>query len=309
MLGGAALGVVAHLVGEGVGRDVEVVARVPALGLLAGLEAARRERLDHRGGLGLVGLAPVEPAVAARLLVRLTEGVREPLRLDERLQARQLGARAVEALVLVEHPVEGADDRRGVVAVRALAADVEQDGLGGDAGRAPGLGGDHLVLEARLDVVERAPAAHRAIGQQVGQHLEEVRLTGAEEARDPHADLARRLVDGALVGVEERGEVPAQLARDHVLGQLLLDDGLVVLVDFDDAVDVAVDVAFEHIVDAHGRLLSRRGWLGTGSLQPLSAFWEGLDGDGLVSTPGWLGTGSFQHPSTPPLGQSKVNAR
>ena len=58
-------------------------------------------------------------------------------------------------------------------------------------------------------------------------------------------------VERALVGVEERREVPAQLIGHHVFGELLLDDLLVVLLDLDDAVDVAVDVAFEHVLDAH----------------------------------------------------------
>ena len=132
-----------------------------------------------------------------------------------------------------------------------------------------------------------APAERAECAPALGVHHDVV--LPADNAAPGLAGVARAHEHALLAAVavgdhhgEAASEVPAQLAGDHVLGQLLLDDGLVVLVDLDDAVDVAVDVAFEHIVDAHGRLLSRRGWLGTGSFQPLS---------------------------TPPLGQSRVNAR
>ena len=132
-----------------------------------------------------------------------------------------------------------------------------------------------------------APVERAERGPTLGAHHDVILL--ADNAAPGLAGMRRAhehmLLAAVAVGDHHGGaasEVPAQLTGDHVFGQLLLDDGLVVLVDLDDAVDVAVDVAFEHIVDAHGRLLSRRGWLGTGSFQPL---WDGLVGDGFVSTP------------------------
>ncbi len=79
-----------------------------------------------------------------------------------------------------------------------------------------------------------------------------MRLTRAKKAADPNADLIGGNVQGALVGAVERGEVARELAGDHVLRKLLLDGGVVILGDLDHAVDVAVDVALEHLLDTHG---------------------------------------------------------
>ncbi len=136
-----------------------------------------------------------------------------------------------------------------------------------------------------------APAERAECAPALGVHHDVV--LPADNAAPGLAGVARAHEHALLAAVavgdhhgEAASEVPAQLTGDHVLGQLLLDDGLVVLVDLDDAVDVAVDVAFEHIVDAHGRLLSR----------------GGLDGDGFVSTSlGWVGWGRVRFNPSQPL--------
>jgi hypothetical protein len=82
--------------------------------------------------------------------------------------------------------------------------------------------------------------------QQVGQDLDEVRLAGTEEARNPdaHARGQHRIV-GAVrrsqVSVEEAAEVFGELLGDDVLVQLLPDAFGVPLVGLDHAVDRAVD--------------------------------------------------------------------
>ena len=89
------------------------------------------------------------------------------------------------------------------------------------------------------------------VGQEVREHLEEVGLARAEEARDPDADLVRGLPERSLVGAVEALEVTRKLVRDHVLGELLLKDVLVRDIHFDDTVNIAIDVALEHACDFH----------------------------------------------------------
>ena len=89
-----------------------------------------------------------------------------------------------------------------------LAVDVEEDdiGVGGDGPL--DVAEEHGVLDLALEELDGLLALPvvrvRAVREQVGQHLDEVRLTGAEEARNPDADLAGdvgvvRVVDGIAV--------------------------------------------------------------------------------------------------------------
>ena len=255
VLGGAALAVLVDVVHELLDREVlGLLAVDPVEGGVLAHHVGVRQGLGHVLGVELVVLAVLDPAHTREGFVFGTKLGRLALVVDEALEARELEVLAVEALVLVEHAGEHAHDDRGVLGGRGLGVDVEQDGLGGDARAADGLAFEQgaVLAQARRQALHGALAVDRLAGQQVGEHLEEVGLTGSEEARDPHADLVRGGVDGAAVGGEEVAEVARELARDHVFGQLLFDVGLVFLTDLDDAVDVAGDVALEHVLDAHG---------------------------------------------------------
>ena len=146
------------------------------------------------------------------------------------LELCKLEVLAVEAACLVEHALKAAKQRRGsriaLLPLARLAIDVKEDGLRGH--RAGALHGsrDHGVDDLAIKVADGALTANLAILEQVAQHLEKVRFTGTEEAADPHADLVGAHIDGIAVGLEERGKVPLQLARHHVLVKLLT-DGLV----------------------------------------------------------------------------------
>ena len=155
--------------------------------------------------------------------------------------------------MLVEHAGEHLEDGRLVLVGRTLVVDVEQDGLARHARTAPGPLGHEGVVKLAVEVVDGVLAGNLAVGQQVREHLEEVRLTRAEEARDPHADLVGGSVDGGVVALEQRGEVLAQLAGDDVLLELGADGGVVVLGHLDHAVDGAVDVFLEHVLNAHSK--------------------------------------------------------
>lgn len=278
------LGALAHilvdLAHEPIRCELELLGVVePALRGLAALGARLLEGVDDGVAVEVVGVALVEPFGARDLAIRGAERLGFALLVDVALQACELEVLAVEPEVLEEHTGEDAQDGGLVLVGRALGVDVEQDGLGGDVHGAARLGLDHGVLEARRDDVDRRTPVCRLAGEQVREHLEEVRFTGAEETRDPHADLVGGGVERTLVGVEERREVPAQLVGHHVFGELLLDDLLVVLLDLDNAVDVAVDVAFEHVLDAHGM-----SFLGSAGPDGAARLWldGSMDGKGVT---------------------------
>ena len=257
-LGGARLRVVANLVSETFDGEVGSIGAVkPPLGLLPAHDVRLHERGDDVVAEEVVLGAGVEPALAVHALEGGAEGVRLALGVHELLQARELEVLAVEAEVIVEDAREGALEDVRVLLAHRLVVHVEEDGLRGDVRAAVHLGGDHAVFELAVEVVERSATRHLTIGEEVREHLEEVGLTGAKEAADPDADLVRGDVERALVGVEEGGEVTRELTGDHVLGELLLEAGLVLLRDLDHAIDVPVDVALEHVLNAHGHSLEQ----------------------------------------------------
>ena len=96
----------------------------------------------------------------------------------------------------------------------------------------------------------------RAVAKEIRQHLEKVRLAGAEEARNPDAHLAGwvgvlPLVDGFQIPGDELAEVLVEFPCDDELIQLLPDGGIVKLVGLHDAVDGPEDVTFKEVLDEH----------------------------------------------------------
>ena len=195
-----------------------------------GLFAHAEHALQHLDDVVLkvaVGVAGLEPGLAVDALKGLAELLGLAQGIDVVLELCKLEVLAVEAARLVEHALKAAKQRRGsriaLLPLARLAIDVKEDGLRGH--RAGALHGsrDHGVDDLAVKVADGALAADLAILEQVAQHLEEVRFTGTEETTDPHADLVGARIDGIAVGLEERGKVPLQLARHHVLVKLLAD--------------------------------------------------------------------------------------
>ena len=161
-------------------------------------------------------------------------------------------------LAIAAMSVEDLQERREnrVLAVGAtrgirLLSDVEENAPRGRARRTLDQSLQNrevLVVLAMLQKdLRRTPSADIAVLQHGGKDLEEVGLTGTEEARDPRA------VGIALVVVlEERLEVGADLVRDDELLQLILEK--VFVLRLDDAIDVAVDVLLENALDSHSEL-------------------------------------------------------
>ena len=157
---------------------------------------------------------------------------------------------AVVAAALVEDLDEHLE--QGVALVLAdqggLLVDVEQQALGRDAvclvEQAGQEGVGALGPEAVGDVLARVVLAFD-VPQQVGKHLEHVRLTGAEEAGDPHAvgvGVGRVLLEQDL-----------QALRGLVGQDVLLDLRAQVrdVISLDDTFDRALDVLGEDLAEPH----------------------------------------------------------
>ena len=129
-----------------------------------------------------------------------------------------------------------------------LLADVEENAPRGRARRTLDQSLQNrevLVLLAMLQKdLRRTPSADITVLQHGGKDLEEVGLTGTEEARDP------RTVGIALVIVlEERLEVDPDFIGDDKLLQLVAENRRVL--GLDHAVDMTIDVLLENALDGH----------------------------------------------------------
>ena len=253
-LGATLVHVLADVFHEGVDAELSGLGAVePAGGRLLAHHARGGKRGDDVVLVEVETVARLKPVLAGQALVFGAELVAFALEVHGLLQAHEAQVFAVVAQVLIEHAGKHLEDCRLVLVGRALVVDVEKDRLARHTRAAPGTLGHEGVVELAVEVVDGVLAGNLAVGQQVREHLEEVRLTRAKEARDPYANLVGGSVDGRIVALEQRGEVLAQLARNNVLLQLGADGSVVVLGDLDHAVDGAVDVFLEHVLNAHGK--------------------------------------------------------
>ena len=78
-----------------------------------------------------------------------------------------------------------------------------------------------------------------------------MRFTTPEEAGDPDTDFVSRIVDRMLIVVEKSGKMAAQLSCDDIFFKLLLDAALVLLGNFDDAVNWTVNLFPKYIMNKH----------------------------------------------------------
>ena len=92
--------------------------------------------------------------------------------------------------------------------------------------------------------LRRTPSADIAVLQHGSKDLEEVGLTGTEEARDPRA-----VGISVVVVLEERLEVDPDFIGDDKLLQLVAENRRVL--GLDHAVDMPIDVLLENALDGH----------------------------------------------------------
>ena len=256
----ALVGILLDHLGKGVGSDGVVLGTV---------EPVARRLLTHAQDLlqGLdnvvlkvtVTLAVLEPVAAANALVGSAELLRLTLAIDMLLQACKLKVLAKKAQVLKEHALKGAQQcrARGIALfpLATLAVDVKQDRLGGNLAATTNPSGHDGIGDLAIKVIDGALAGNLIVLQQIREHLEEVRFTGAKEAADPHAHVVGGNVEGLIVRLEKVRKVALQLARHHVLVELLAHRIVTGVLYLNDAVDGTVDVLGKQVLDDHLSLL------------------------------------------------------
>ena len=181
------------------------------------------------------------------------------------LEFRNIRCSAVVPTGFVEHADECIQQRRHAAFIGFLI-DVEQDRCGRNGQSTLQLASKHGIVllvrlgdertddgfpaqRLRLRLAVNQPTRH--ITQNMREHLEQVGLTGTEEARNPRPIL--RMVRRIVVLLKERLEVLLDLPGQHVLVDFL--SQILLIIGFDDAIDLLVNVPGEQIRECHLRLL------------------------------------------------------
>ena len=161
--------------------------------------------------------------------------------------------------MVIEHLCKDAEHRSLILVDRAFNVDIEKDGLGLATGS---LVNQHergrIIRELLAEHFDRRNTANRLVLKDIGEHLQEVRFTTSKEAGDPYADIVSGLIKGVAIVVKEADEMLLQFFCDDVLSNFLLDNVRCILIDFDDTIDLSVDVLSEHVTNHHVCILLRK---------------------------------------------------
>ena len=254
--------VVLHVFGERLDAELEAAFRAihPLLGRRLRLAGGLRESLHHLVAVEGIGVAFGFPGMAGEPLKLGPEGVELSLLVEVPLHVGDVGMLRAVAGQLVENLQEHREDGIAVAANVGSAVDVEEDDVGVAGGRLldvaeregiRDLGGEELSRPFGLTLVGVG-----GVGEDVGEDLDQVGFTGAEEAGHPDpyptGDVeVAGVVEAGSIGTEESLDVAGELAGDHKLIELLPDGGLVGLIGLHDAVDGPEDVFLEEVADGH----------------------------------------------------------
>ena len=194
------------------------------------------------------------PRGAEDLFVLGLESCKFTLAFEVDLEIGESDVRAV-AKPVEQCPVDGQHDRLAFVERIWGGIQIEKNSLGGCKLV------DRVEKRERLaQIIEpeepfaNCGAVDRRVRQQIAEHLGKRRLARAEESADPDVDLFARVSDRLL----ELLERPDKFGLDVIGRDVLLDlfEHRLLVIDLDDFLDVAIDLAAENVVDLH-HLLSR----------------------------------------------------
>ena len=242
-----------HVLAKGFDAQGEVVLGIvhPLLARLLGLPESLAESLHHFVAVKLIGIPLAHPGMAGEVFIFLMEGVQLALAVQVPLHVGDVWVLGAIPLHFVEHLQEHRQDRFSTGLGVSPTVDVEQDHVSVAVHCFLDVRKHQRVLDLLLEELDRllriAFVLVQAIPQHIAQDLDEVRFTGAEEARDPDADLARdvdilRVVDPFDVRTKELLDVAVQFTGHHELIQFLPYRGLIDLIGFHNAVDWSKDV-------------------------------------------------------------------
>ena len=211
---------------------------------------------DFRVGAGDVAafkqglFAPALPGFAGQALVGVFEG-------RELVAAVQVAFKLGDVALLAKvaaHLVEDFDEHRqqGIDLVLAddvgLLVDVEQDTLGRDGDGLFQRGAQQFIVSGNLgqEDLQSIHITNAAVFQHQGQHFEQVRFAGAEEARQPHA-VGTVVV---VVGVQEVFQTLGDFVGQYVFAEF--GEQVRFVVGLDHAFNGAADGLLKYAVQFHG---------------------------------------------------------
>ena len=167
---------------------------------------------------------------------------------NELLQLSHFQIVAIKTTVLVEY--FGKDTQNGglILVDRALGVDVKQDRIRRHSGAALQLRKHHRIVKLIRKIVNSLLSGNSIIGKKVRQHFQEVGFTASKEARDPNTDLISRNAQRLLIVIKKRIKMLTQLAGNDVLPQFLLNACLISLGNFNNTVNITVNIGFINIL-------------------------------------------------------------
>ena len=214
------------------------------------------ERLHNLITVELIGVPFRNPIQARVFLVSGMECLQLAFGFKVSLHVGNVRVIATVALQLIQDLQKDPQDQvtSGAAAVVGLAVDVEEEDIGRGDDRPLDVPKEHGVFHLAFKEIHRllalAVVRVRAVMEQVRQHFQKVRLTGAKETRDPDAHFAGgigvlSLIHGIEIPRDELAEMLVKFSCDDELIQLLPNGRVIKLVSLHDAVDGPKDVTLE----------------------------------------------------------------
>jgi len=191
----------------------------------------------------LRALAHHLPVLAVQLLAGSDEIIQPALGLQFDFQLRDVEVLGI-AQFAEQHRVHQLRDPLRHLASVALFGDLEEDDLAGK----PGIDrieqvSDALVRDLLLEHRGKPFAHDFGVLQGQTEVLGERAFPGAEEARDPHAELPLQVSGRFRYGLEKLGILVPNTVGGDVLGDLVMHGLLIRLIDLDDLFDLAFQVS------------------------------------------------------------------
>ena len=188
------------------------------------------------------------PAFAVEFFKFRFEGIHLTGLFDELLQLRYLQVITVEATVFVKYLCKYTQNSSFILVDGTLRVNVEQNGIRRHSGATLQLRKHHRIVKLIGEIVNRLLSCNGIVGENVRQHFQKVRFTTSKETRDPHANFIRGDAQRLFIVIEKSIKMLTQLSGDNILPQLLLDTGLVSLGNFNNTVNITVNIGFINIL-------------------------------------------------------------
>ena len=154
---------------------------------------------------------------------------------------------SVKSAMFIKYLRKHTKDRSIVLVDGALGVNIKQNSFRRNTCAVLQLSIHHRIVKLVRKVSHRFLPANGLVSENIGEHLQKVRFTASKEARDPNADFISRIAQRLFIVIQKGVEMLAKLAGNNILLELLFNDLFIVLCNFDNTVNIAVNVVFVNI--------------------------------------------------------------